>query len=491
MKQFLLCLVLSLFTLLGAAQENPRQAIIIDTDLAIDDWLAILYLLRHPDVEVKAITLAGTGEAHCNPGLSNLQGLLALANQPNIPIACGRETPLGSDHAFPSDWRERVDSMLDIQLPENPNPLPEISAVDLLSETIAAEPLTLVTLGTLTNIAEFVQSYPELIPQIRMTYIMGGAVSVEGNVYGLDPAGENFSAEWNIYADPHAAQIVIASGLEITLVPLDATRYAPVTMAFLRTLEANRNTSEAEFIYQSLLAQTDFIQSGGYFFWDPLTAVLATDESFAVILGRPIYVITEEGAESGRTVADSSGTRVRVVTQVDKAAFELNFLNVINGQAIDTPAPIPSTIAEGSEANADLLLAYYQAWNDGDLAVFDEVLAPDFLLYTNNGAYPSGIEETKQLLQTLRTAMPDLSLNLEEILVVGDSASVRFNLSGTHTGQFLALEPSGNPVSLQVQSILHFENNQISDEWWTFDSLELFFQLGAISPDALSPIYGE
>ena len=55
-----------------AAQEPPRQAIIIDTDMAIDDWLAILYLLRHPNVEVKAITLAGTGEAHCNPGLQNL-----------------------------------------------------------------------------------------------------------------------------------------------------------------------------------------------------------------------------------------------------------------------------------------------------------------------------------------------------------------------------------------------------------------------------------
>jgi pyrimidine-specific ribonucleoside hydrolase len=492
-KCILVFSLILLFALSISAQETPKQAIIIDTDFAPDDWLAILFLLQSPNVEVKAIALDGTGEAHCSPGVRNLQNLLMLANQPDIPVACGRETPLGSDHAFPTEWREDVDTMLGLSLPENPKPLPEIDALELLATTIltSAEPLTLVTLGSLTNIAEFVQAHPQLIPQISMTYIMGGAVDVAGNIDGLDPMGENFSAEWNIYADPHAAQIVIESGLAITLVPLDATNHVAATMAFYRRLENERKTPEAEFVYQTLSVQLDFIQSGGYFFWDPLTAVIATDESIAVILGRPIYVITEEGAESGRTVASSEGTRVRVVSRVDKEAFELKFLNVLNGQDPNTPAAIPQSIAEGSEANAALLMRYYQeAWGETNLVVFDEMLDTDYLLYTNNNAYPSDIENTKSLAQMLRTAMPDLRLNLEEIIVAGDSAAVRFTFTGTHSGQFLNLPASGNPVSLHINAILHFADNRIRDEWWTLDTLELFVQLGAISPDVLNDMYG-
>jgi inosine-uridine nucleoside N-ribohydrolase/predicted ester cyclase len=492
-KLFACYSLILLFTLTVSAQQSSKQPIIIDTDFAIDDWLAILYLLRHPNVDVLALTLEGTGEAHCDPGLRNLQNLLALADQPNIPVACGRETPLASEHVFPTDWRERVDTMLGIPLPENPNPLPEIGAVELLTNTISnsSEPIVLVTLGTLTNIAEFVQAEPELISQIEMTYIMGGAVDVEGNVLGLDPLGENFTAEWNLYADPHAAQITTESGLKITLVPLDATRYVPATIAFVNRLEADRNTPEAEFVYQALLQETDFIQTGGYHFWDPLTAVLSTDESFATILGRPIYVITEEGPESGRTVASAEGTRVRVVTQVDKQAFELNFINVLNGRDPNAPAPVSQSIAEGSEANADLLRRYYQeAWGENNLALLNELLDPAYLLYTNNNGFPSDLEGTKALIQMLRTAMPDLQLNLEEIIVAGDSAAVRLNLTGTHTGQFLQLAPTGNAVSLYINAILHLADNRIRDEWWTVDSLELFVQLGAISPNILNDIYG-
>ena len=64
---------------------------IIDTDMAADDWLAILYLLGRPEVEVAAVTVTGAGEAHCQPGVRNALALIALAGHPDIPVACGRE----------------------------------------------------------------------------------------------------------------------------------------------------------------------------------------------------------------------------------------------------------------------------------------------------------------------------------------------------------------------------------------------------------------
>ncbi len=112
------------------ASGGPR-AVVIDTDMAADDWLAILYLLGRLEVNVKAITVAGRGEAHCGPGVRNALGLVALAGQPDIPVACGRETPLAGDHAFPDPWRDRVDTLFGLSLPANPNqPAPGSAAHD-------------------------------------------------------------------------------------------------------------------------------------------------------------------------------------------------------------------------------------------------------------------------------------------------------------------------------------------------------------------------
>ena len=72
----------------------PKRRVIIDTDMAVDDWFAILYLLQKPDVDVLAITVTGTGEAHYDPGVKNALGLVKLADQAPIPTACEVEVPL-------------------------------------------------------------------------------------------------------------------------------------------------------------------------------------------------------------------------------------------------------------------------------------------------------------------------------------------------------------------------------------------------------------
>ena len=75
------------------ALAPDAKPVVVDTDMAADDWMAILYLLQQSDVDVKAITVAGTGEAHCAPGVQNALDLAVLAGRPEIPVACGRETP--------------------------------------------------------------------------------------------------------------------------------------------------------------------------------------------------------------------------------------------------------------------------------------------------------------------------------------------------------------------------------------------------------------
>jgi pyrimidine-specific ribonucleoside hydrolase len=140
--------------------------------------VAILSVVQRQDLAVQAITVTGAGEAHCGPGVRNALGLAALAGQPDIPVAGGRETPLRGAHTFPAQWRAGVDALLGLRLPANANdPAPQ-GAVALIAET--PEGLNLLTLGPLTNVAEALQGSPSLADQLAMIYVMGGAVEVPG-----------------------------------------------------------------------------------------------------------------------------------------------------------------------------------------------------------------------------------------------------------------------------------------------------------------------
>ena len=310
------------------------RPVIIDTDMDANDWMAILYLLNRPDVSVAAITVTGTGEAHCEPGIKNAMSLAALAGQPDIPVSCGRTTPLQGEHAFPPDWRTRVDDLAGLTLPGNPASVMPQSAVDLLIAKIMSMPdkVTIIMLGPFTNLAEALQSAPEIKENIEMVYLMGGALDVPGNV-GVSHAGiDNWVAEWNIYVDPHAAAIVLQSGVPVTLVPLDATNHVPVTTDFIERLKEDRRTPEAMFVFD-VLSKTqyyDFVQAGGYYFWDPLAAAILTDNSLAVFETQNLIVIEEEGDQSGRTQASESGAPVRVAVDVEAERFEQLFLDTLN-----------------------------------------------------------------------------------------------------------------------------------------------------------------
>jgi inosine-uridine nucleoside N-ribohydrolase len=159
---------------------------------------------------------------------------------------------------------------------------------------------------------------------------MGGAIRVEGNIAGSGMGRTNRAAEWNVWADPAAAEIVLRSGIPVVLVPLDATRHVPATVELLRRLTADRRTPAAELAYRILTANAAFIRSGGYQFWDVLTATLLVDEHLARYQGMRMMVVQDEGPESGRTMRPANGAPIRVATWADQTAFEDLFLRTLN-----------------------------------------------------------------------------------------------------------------------------------------------------------------
>src|SRR5215208_2216569 len=246
-------------------QIQTPKPVIFDTDMAHEDMFAALFLLSHPNVDVRAITVSGTGESHCKPGVSHALGLVKLSGHESIPVACGREKPLAGNHAFPTDWRQTVDNAYGVQIPAG-GEASNLSASDLIIDTLqkSNEAITIVAVGPLTNIAEALRKSPEISSKIEEIYIMGGAVEAKGNVGNSGINIQNEYAEWNIYIDPVAANIVFKAGVPIVLVPLDATDDVPISRNFYEALDKNRNTPAAKLVYELLTANLDFVDSGGF-----------------------------------------------------------------------------------------------------------------------------------------------------------------------------------------------------------------------------------
>ena len=314
-------------------QIQTPKPIILDVDMAHEDMSAALFLLSHPNVDVRAITVAGTGEAHCTPGVTNALGLVKLSGHEDIPIACGREMPLMGNHVFPAEWRQAADDAYGVEIPAG-GTASTLSASDLIVGIVQSSnaKITIVAVGPLTNVAEALQKTPEIIANIQAIYIMGGALEVNGNVGNSGVGIQNKYAEWNIYIDPVAANIVFNSGvpIPIILMPLDATQDVPVTRNFYKSLGKNLNTPAANLVYELLTANLDFVDSGGFQFWDSLTATIFTDESIASFQDFSVAVVEDQSPESGRTKPDSNGAMIKVAISAERKKFESVFLTILN-----------------------------------------------------------------------------------------------------------------------------------------------------------------
>jgi hypothetical protein len=87
-----------------------RPQVVIDTDMSTDDTVAVPFLLREPAIDVLAVTVVGTGLAHCGGGMQAVSNILATLGIDDIPVTCGRGEPLAGSHAFPAEWRAAADA---------------------------------------------------------------------------------------------------------------------------------------------------------------------------------------------------------------------------------------------------------------------------------------------------------------------------------------------------------------------------------------------
>ncbi|MDT0164658.1 nucleoside hydrolase [Actinotalea sp. AC32] len=205
---------------LAAAPATLPDAVptVVDTDLGGDDLVALAYLLRHPGVDVRAITVATTGLAfHCGTAVDLVADLLVALDEPAVPIACGRPQRGERGTPFPAAWRVVAAEGSGLRRDAASLPTEPATAAELLADAAldADGRLHVVALGPLTNVAETVRTAPEAWHRLAGVTAMGGVV--EG------PAQDHGVGEWNSAADPEALDVVLAAeGVPVVLVPADA-----------------------------------------------------------------------------------------------------------------------------------------------------------------------------------------------------------------------------------------------------------------------------
>lgn len=274
--------------------------IIIDTDPGIDDAIAICMAIHAKDLNILGFTsVFGNTKGHITA--LNALRLASFCNEYVIPVAQGSLDPLVIPFNMPGTTVHGEDGMGNTSLPTPEGKLISQSAAEFIAHTIRQYPgeVTLLTLGPLTNIALALRINPDLPFQVKDIVIMGGAVANPGNV--------NAVAEANIYRDPHAAEMVFASGCPISLVGLDVTHKTIITPDMLERIYLTDNPAIAllkKIIphYQGFFNE-HYHMGGSFFTHDPSALAYVLDPDLFKTRSAPIFV-TMEGRTCGQTIAD-------------------------------------------------------------------------------------------------------------------------------------------------------------------------------------------
>ena len=298
------------------------RKIIIDTDPGQDDAVAILLALASPELDVLGIT-AVAGNVPLKLTEKNARKICELAGKSETKVFSGAIRPM----VRPLVTAEEVHGKTGLDgpdLPEPKMPLQKQHAVDFIVETLLAhEPgtVTLCPLGPLTNIALALNRAPEIAGRIREIVLMGGGFFEGGNV---TPA-----AEFNIYVDPHAADVVFRAGIPLVVMPLDVTHKALTTAKRVEAFRSLGNTVGAataqmlEFFER--FDENKYGTDGGPLHDPCVIAYLLEPEIFA---GRDCNVTVETQSEltMGMTVIDwwdvtKRPKNARVMRDIDHDRF--------------------------------------------------------------------------------------------------------------------------------------------------------------------------
>ncbi len=298
------------------------RSIIIDTDPGQDDAVALLLAFASPELNVLGVTTVA-GNVPLSLTSKNALKICELARRTDVPVHAGCDRPMDR----PLVTAEHVHGKTGLDgsnLPDPSTALAQKHAVDFIIDQVRSNPdksITLCPLGPLTNIATALTQAPDIAPKIQEIVLMGGGYFEGGNITPV--------AEFNIYVDPKSADIVLRSGIDITMLPLDATHQAMIRQDWLDHLAAWKTpvgTAVSGMLDFSQRFDVEKYEGKGAPLHDPTVIAYLLDPT--LFSGRLINVEIETQSELtlGMTVADwwrvtNRPANVTFIRDINEAAF--------------------------------------------------------------------------------------------------------------------------------------------------------------------------
>lgn len=277
------------------------RTMIIDTDTASDDAVALVMALRSPDIDVKAITVVA-GNVPLEQASINARYTVELCGK-ETPVYEGIGQPLLRDY-YDAKFFHGPDGMGGMNYPAPKRAAQAGHAVDAMIDVIRANPgIILVTLGPLINVAAAVLKAPDIVANVSRCVVMGGAANVVGNI---TPA-----AEYNIWCDPEAARAVFRSGLPVEMVGWELCRGdANLLDADIAYCKDTLNTAYSHFTIDcnihALQTNRDWLGDPGIGLPDPVAMAIALDPTIAIRASKHYVEVECDGTFTrGMTVVDA------------------------------------------------------------------------------------------------------------------------------------------------------------------------------------------
>ena len=286
--------------------------LIIDTDPGVDDAVAILMALAVPEIKILGLTTVG-GNVPLARTTRNALALLQAAGRSDIPVAKGASRPLRGRFKYAPQFHGP--GGLSHRLPDPSVGPATKGAVEFLYDQLTAdEPgeVAVVALGPLTNIAQLLWERPFALEQAKNIIVMGGAVNAPGNVTP--------KAEFNIYSDPVAAEVVLASGLPITLVDLAACRQVGISREQAMGLRSDHPMGRLTLnMLQGWFRKEPSRQR--FEFYDPLAMAIALEPAIATVTKVDLDVGLEENESWGETSESGGPGEITLPLEVNSTRF--------------------------------------------------------------------------------------------------------------------------------------------------------------------------
>jgi purine nucleosidase len=309
---------------------------ILDTDPGVDDAMAILFALKRPGIRLEALTTV-FGNTDIDTGTTNALRLLELAGRSDVPVARGAGHPLMRPFVKAADHVHGKNGLGEISLPEPKARTVDESASDLIIRMARESPgeITLCPVGPITNVAVALTRAPEIAGLFKEIVVMGSTIFHPG-IQGIPTP----LADANFWNDPEAAQIVLRSGANITLVGMDVTMQVPLTAPMRETI-----ARDGGHVGKTLMAISEFYVNSyatmypgilGCGMHDPLAVAIAEDRSLVKTERMCVDIELAGALTRGMAVADRRRTAAArqnadVCLEVDVERFHQRFVEAFTG----------------------------------------------------------------------------------------------------------------------------------------------------------------